>query len=162
MLYAAMRESVRTPQHVWFFDTRVAVLISCSDGADRISLLEHWARHGDSPPLHVHRNEDEVFHILEGRLRFIVGGREMRVGTGQSLLASKGIPHTYRVESADGAHWLTVTRGEDFERFVRAMGRPAERDGLPPRSAPPTAAQAETLAAACLEYGIEVVGPPLG
>ena len=148
-------------QHFWFLDTRVAVLISCEHGADRISLLEHWAPHGDSPPLHVHRNEDEVFHLLEGELRFRLAETELHARAGQSLLAPKGVPHTYRVESADGARWLTITCGEEFERFIRAFGRPAQRAGLPERSGPPTPAQAEALASACRQHGIELVGPPL-
>jgi mannose-6-phosphate isomerase-like protein (cupin superfamily) len=156
-----MQDAKTLRQDLWFLDTRVAVLISCEEGSDAISLLEHWAPHGDSPPLHIHRAQDEVFHILEGELRFVVDGQTIRAAAGQSLLAPKGVAHTYRVESAGGAHWLIVTRGGDFERFVRALGRPAEQPGLPSRSGPPMAEQAQALAAAALQYGIELVGPPL-
>ena len=27
--------------------------------------MESLAPHGDSPPLHVHQTEDEIFHVLE-------------------------------------------------------------------------------------------------
>jgi quercetin dioxygenase-like cupin family protein len=153
--------NLTSPGDFWFLDTRVSVRISFETGADKISLLEHWAPHGDSPPLHLHRNEDEVFHILQGELRFRVADQEMRATAGQSLLAPKDIPHTYRIESSEGARWLTITRGEDFERFVRAFSRPAERPGLPERSGPPTPEQANALASASRRYGIEIVGPPL-
>ena len=145
---------------LWLMNTRVAVLVSWDTGTDGISLLDHHAPCGDSPPLHMHP-EDEVFHILAGEVRFRLGDRDVRASAGQSLLAPKGVPHTYRVESADGARFLTVTRGGAFERFVRAFGRPAERPGLPEPSGPPTPEQARALAAACREYGIEIVGPPL-
>jgi hypothetical protein len=56
---------------------------------------------------------------------------------------------------------MTITCGQEFERFVRAFGRPAERDGLPDPSGPPTPAEAEALAQACRQYGIDLVGPPL-
>ncbi|HET8727577.1 MAG TPA: cupin domain-containing protein [Alphaproteobacteria bacterium] len=148
-------------RHLWLLDTRVDIRISCEDGTDRISVMEHLGPCGASPPLHRHRGEDEVFHVLEGELRFLVGGSEVRAGAGRTLIAPKGTPHTYRVESAAGARWLTVTAGEDFERFVRAFARPAERDGLPDPSGPPTAEEAEALAAACRWHGIEIVGPPL-
>jgi hypothetical protein len=109
----------------------------------------------------VHRNEDEVFHILQGDLRLAVNGQEVRAKISQTLTITKGTPHTYRVESADGARWLTVTVGEDFERFVRAFGRAAERDGLPEPSGPPTPEEAQALASACLQHDIEILGPPL-
>jgi quercetin dioxygenase-like cupin family protein len=150
------------PRELWFLDTRVTIRISCGDGADGISVLEHWAPYGDSPPLHLHLREDEVFHLLEGRIRFRLGDAELTGVAGQTLIAPKGVPHTYRVESEPSARWLTVTTGRDFERLVRAFSRAAEEDGLPePAGAPPSPAEAEALAAACREYGIELLGPPL-
>jgi mannose-6-phosphate isomerase-like protein (cupin superfamily) len=95
------------------------------------------APRGESPPLHIHHDEDEVFHILEGELRFRVGDDELRAGPGETLLAPKRVPHTHRVESECGGWLVTTTRG-DFERFVRSFSRPAERDELPEPAGPPT------------------------
>ncbi len=144
---------------LWFLNTHVIVRVSARDGSGGISILEHRASRGDSPPLHIHHNEDEIFHVLEGEVRYHVGDRERRARAGETLLAPKGIPHTYRVESSE-ARMLTITRGE-FENFVRAFGQPAKREGLPEPSGPPTPEQAEPLAQACRQYGIELVGPPL-
>ncbi|WP_445504577.1 cupin domain-containing protein [Microvirga sp. G4-2] len=144
---------------LWFLNTHVTIRLSAREGSDGISVLEHRASRGDSPPLHIHHDEDEIFHVLEGDVRYRVGDKERRAGAGETLLAPKGIPHTYRVESAE-ARMLTITRGE-FENFIRAFGRPAEREGLPDASGPPTPAQAEALARACRQFGIELVGPPL-
>jgi quercetin dioxygenase-like cupin family protein len=155
-----MSEAARARQ-LWFLNTRVAIRLSCADGTDGISVLEHHAPHGDSPPLHIHRNEDEVFHVLEGDLRVLAGGSELRAGAGQTLTVPKGTPHTYCVESPQGARWLTITVGQDFERFVRAVGRAAERDGLPDPSGPPTPDEVQALASVALQHGIELVGPPL-
>ena len=156
-----MNDSVGANRRLWFLNTRVEVRVSHEDGADKISVLEHQAPHGDSPPLHIHRNEDEVFHVLEGDLRVVVGGSEMRAGAGQTLILPKGTPHTYRVESPHGARCLTITAGKDFENFVRAFARAAERGGLPDPSGPPTPEQAQALASVALQHGIELVGPPL-
>ncbi len=71
------------------------------------------------------------------------------------------MPHTYRVESPEGARWLNVTTHGDFERFMRAVSRPAERSDLPVPQGPPTPDQAEALAVAARECAIEFVGPPL-
>lgn len=122
--------------------------------------METFAPRGDSPPLHVHRGEDEIFHVLEGEVRFEVAGEEFRVRAGETVLAPKGVPHTYLVESERG-RWLVVTARGNHERFVRSLSRPAERSELPEPSPPPTPDQREALAAAGREHGLEVVGPPL-
>jgi quercetin dioxygenase-like cupin family protein len=145
---------------LWFFDTLVSFPVRHGDGSDGMSVMESIARRGDSPPYHVHHTEDEVFHLLEGELALLVDGAETRVGAGETLLAPKGVPHTYRVVS-DQARWLVTTTAGDFERFVLAVSRPAAASELPPASAPPTAEQQATVAELAAAHGIEFVGPPL-
>jgi hypothetical protein len=56
---------------------------------------------------------------------------------------------------------VTVTAHGEFERFVRAVGREAERNELPtPMGSPPSEA-IEQLRAIARTFGIEFVGPPL-
>jgi quercetin dioxygenase-like cupin family protein len=147
------------PTHLRFLNTIVTLRVSSADGEDGLSLIEHLAPRGDSPPLHVHHTEDEIIHFLEGEFRFQLDEEELRLGAGASLLAPKGVPHTYRVESERG-RWLVVTAYGDFERLVRSVSQPVERGELP-EPTPPTPEQAEALAAAAREHGIELVGPPL-
>jgi quercetin dioxygenase-like cupin family protein len=146
---------------IWFLSTLVYIRVAQAEGNDGLSVIEHRVPYGDSPPLHIHHFEDEIFHVLEGEIRFQVGDKVQSVGPGAILLAPKGIPHTYRVESRSGGRWLTVTAHGDFEQFVRAMGREAERDELPPQDGPPSPEAIQQLTAEARRFRIEVVGPPL-
>jgi quercetin dioxygenase-like cupin family protein len=150
-----------TTEQLWFLNTLVTVHVRHDQGEDGISVLERLAPYGDSPPLHVHRTEDELFHVLEGELRLRADDADIRIGPGESILAPKGVPHTYRVESPAGARWLVITKGGNFEHFVRALSRRAEQPGLPTTQGPPTPEQADALAGAARQHGIEFVGPPL-
>ena len=145
---------------LWFQNSLVTIRVSASDGQDGISVLEHRVPYGFSPPLHLHRTEDEVLHVLEGEFRVRVKDQEHRLGAGDALLAQKGVPHTYRVVS-ERARWLVVTTHGDFERFVRELSRPAPSAELPPHVGPPTLEQQQQLAETALRHGIELVGPPL-
>ena len=146
---------------LWFLDSLVTIRVSMSDGADCISVLEHRMPYGSSAPFHLHRTEDEVFHVLEGKFRVRVQDQEHRLDAGDVLLAPKGVPHTYRVESAREGRCLTITARGDFERFVRAVSRPAARPELPESAGPPSADAIQALRATAAKYGIELVGPPL-
>jgi hypothetical protein len=117
--------------------------------------------HGDSPPLHIHRNEDEIFHIIEGKMRFQVGQDQIVVGAGETVVAPKGIPHTFRVESSEGVRCLTVTKGPDFEGLVRMAGIPVAVEELPPPAGAPTPEMIEALVRACQTNNIDIVGAPL-
>ncbi len=148
------------PEDLWFLNTSVRIRLAATEGEDGISILEHRAPHGDSPPLHVHRGEDEIFQVLDGEFRFQIGAAERHGRAGEILIVRQGTPHSYRVESENGGHWLTITAGGDFERFVRRLSRPAGNGGLPP-TAEPTPEAIRHLAEVAAEHGIDIVGPPL-
>src|SRR5690606_34703459 len=100
-LFMNMRVEIAAgSEMLWFGNTLVVVNLSSASGKDGISVVDHWMPYGEAPPLHIHHNEDEVFHLLEGTMRFRVAERELVAHAGQTVLAPKGIPHCFRVESA--------------------------------------------------------------
>ena len=145
---------------LWFNGSVVNIMVSGSQGEDGITVMEHRMPYGDSPPLHIHRNEDEVFHILEGTMRFRLEGRDLIAHAGQTVMAPKGIAHTYRVESKPGARCLVMTTGGDFERMVREVSVPAQSADLPPHMEP-TPEMMSALLETCRRNGIDIIGAPL-
>lgn len=153
-----LEDRARADEALWFLNGRLTVRRSAADGPDRVSVTEQLMAQGDSPPLHLHHREDEVFHVLEGCMRFRVGEAEVVAHPGETLLAPKGVPHSFRIESPR-ARFVTITVGGDFEAMVREVSRPAGED-LPEMSAPSEAMKA-ALTAACQRNHIRLVGPPL-
>ena len=146
---------------LWFLNTLVKIRVPHLTGPDQITIMEHVAPFGDTPPLHIHRNQDEGFIVLDGHLKVVIDGEELSAQAGNTLLIPQGVVHTYYVTSKPSARFVTVTRGPDFEGLVRLLGRPALRDELPAPSPSPTPEQVADLVAACRTFGIDIVGPPL-
>jgi quercetin dioxygenase-like cupin family protein len=122
----------------------------------RYALVEIAGRAGDMPPLHVHHREDEVFHVLEGRLALHLPGEHAELGAGDTFVAPLGIPHAYRVES-ETARWLVLCAPAGFDAFVRDASETAPAGELPP---PGRVHDPELLGAAAARHGIELLGPP--
>jgi quercetin dioxygenase-like cupin family protein len=133
---------------------RIHIDGEASNGA--FALVESRKPHGDMPPMHVHRADDETFYVLEGELTLFVGDQRLTLTAGQAALAPRGVPHSYRVESPE-ARVLLVTAPAGFEAFVRAVSEPAPADELPPPGRP---LDPEALTRAAAEHGIEILGPP--
>ena len=148
------------PERVWFLNTLVVIRVPPERGTDGLCVLEHHAPERDSPPLHVHRDQDEVFALLAGEARFHLSGRDIEARTGDCFLVPKGEPHSYLATSAEGVRFLTITRGDGFIGLVREVGRAPKTDGLPAPGRPPSPEQA-ALAQIALKHGVEFVGPPL-
>ncbi len=153
--------SVDGPERVWFLNTLVVIRVPPERGADGLCVLEHQAPKGDSPPLHVHRDQDEVFALLAGDARFHLSGRDIEARTGDCLLVPKGEPHSYLATSAEGVRFLTIRRGDGFIGLVREVGRAPKTDGLPELLGPPSHEEQEALARIARKHGVEFVGPPL-
>lgn len=147
-------------QLLMFLDTLVTVRLSAAAGTDRISIIEHRMPYGSKTPMHIHRNEDEVFHVLDGTMRFRVDGKDTVAHAGQIVLAPKKVPHAFRVESIGGARCLTMTTGGDLERLVREMAKPAASAELMPYVEPNLHIQ-QALAMACARNGIDIIGGPI-
>lgn len=142
---------------LWFLGVLATVKSSAETTGGGVAVIEHLAPRGAGSPLHVHRREDEWFYVIEGELTFWVDGETIAAPAGSFVFGPKGIPHTFVVASEE-ARFLLVTEPAGFERFMRAVGEPAERLEIPPPATEPPDVAALTAAAA--EYGIEIVGPP--
>jgi quercetin dioxygenase-like cupin family protein len=144
----------------WFFANLAHVRLS-QQVAGQMSVVEFAGPPGDMPPLHLHHTDDEAWYVLEGEMSFFVRGNEpTRIETGGIVFGPKGVPHTYRVEGEQDARWLAVCTPGDFERFVLAASRPAERPALPPHGDPPNEQEVAAITALAAEHGIELLGPP--
>jgi len=146
---------------LWFGNTLIFIKLSSQSGTDRISVVEQWMPYGEAPPLHIHQREDEVFHILDGVMRFRVADNEIVGRAGDTVIAPKGVAHAFRVESAAGAHCLTIMCGSDFETMLRQASRIAERPELPEAMAP-TPEMIGRLVEICAANKIDIIGAPLG
>jgi len=141
---------------LWFLNTHVTP----ADAPAGMAIHDHYMPYGDAPPMHVHHHEEEVFHLKSGRIRFRVGDEEFIAHAGDTLVAPRGVPHGFRVESPQGARVLVITTGRDFDSVIREFSRPATDLGLPEWH-DVTPDEGERLARICRRHGLDVVGPPL-
>jgi quercetin dioxygenase-like cupin family protein len=137
-----------------FLENVATIHLASDETPSGFSIVEMTGERGNQPPLHSHRDDDEGFYVLDGELRVWVGDRRLELKQGDYALAPPGVPHTYRVES-DRARWL-ATSTDGFDRFVAAVGVPAEGNRLPDPADP----DPQRLAAIAAEHRIDLLGPP--
>lgn len=142
---------------LWFLGILATIKSTAEATAGAVAVIEHLAPQGTGSPLHVHSREDEWFYVIEGELTFWVGGKVVVAPAGTFVFGPKGIPHTFLV-SSERARFLLVAEPAGFERFMRTVGRPAERLEIPPPATEPP--DVDALARLAAGYGLEILGPP--
>ena len=145
--------------HRFFLNHLASVKVAAGESATQMSAVEFTAPRGFGPPLHMHREEDEIMYVLDGEIRLDLGD-ESQVATGGTVVSlPHGIPHVFQVLSGE-ARFLTVTSGAKahptFDAFVRALGASTDPTALPA----PVEIDPGHVAQVCADHGIEVLGPP--
>ena len=60
---------------------------------ERLTVAQVYLKKGCKVPLHSHDNE-QISNVVDGALRFEVGGREVTVGAGELLRIPPNVPHS--------------------------------------------------------------------
>ncbi|HWB82533.1 MAG TPA: cupin domain-containing protein [Bryobacteraceae bacterium] len=81
-------------------------------------------------PLHLHRHDDEIWYVLEGELRVLVGDEEIAARVGSAVLAPRRTPHTYWNPGPGRARYLLVMTSNIFS-LIREIH--ATEDRSPPK-----------------------------
>mgnify|MGYP001819288159 CR=1 FL=1 len=145
-------------RHLDFLNHRATIKVAAGDDGT-MSVVEFLAPRGFGPPQHRHEEEDELFILFEGTMRFLTGDLEWEATSGAYALLPRAIPHTFQVLS-ESARFVNVTASNSgaprFDSMVAALGTPTDRLTLPE----PSYIDPAEVAAVCHEHGIEIVGPP--
>ncbi|HTF52696.1 MAG TPA: cupin domain-containing protein [Pseudonocardia sp.] len=119
-----------------------------SDGT--VSAFELVMESGEGPGLHVHSREHELWYVLEGEFRFLLGDALVHQPTGGLAFGPRGIPHTFQNIGAGTGRLLVITSPSGLEEFFLEYDR---------RASGPY--DAEALQAAARVGELNFVGPPL-
>ena len=135
----------------------VSILLSGADTGGQFAMWESIQKPGSEPPLHVHHTMDETFMVLEGEMRFMVGGQIHAAPAGSFVFAPRGIPHTFKIKSTF-VRAVAICTPSGFEEWFQTLGTPAKSFELPDRIEPPSQAEVRKMIALATRLDTEILG----
>jgi mannose-6-phosphate isomerase-like protein (cupin superfamily) len=93
-------------------------------GDDTDGMFDHFeirVGHLQGFPLHIHLEQHETFHVIEGELRLQVGERMIDAKAGDFVLIPKGVVHTYVNLKQERARAVGILTPGGFDKFVEEM-----------------------------------------
>ena len=94
------------PQPIITADLKHADPAARFSGTGQSFAIREWRGSGPAK-LHVHHEDDEAWHVLEGVLRFRFADREVDVRAGETVFVPAGVAHTY--EAKDARYLVVLT-----------------------------------------------------
>jgi quercetin dioxygenase-like cupin family protein len=146
-------------QHLHFLNDLATVKVNAgTTGA--ISAVEFVGPRGFGPPLHSHREEDELIVVLDGEIAFRSGDDEFVATAGASAFLPHAVPHSFQVLSPT-ARFLSVTASitadaPRFDQMVSTLGAATDQPTLPE----PGPIDPGHVALINDQHGIDILGPP--
>ena len=84
------------------------------------------------PPPHSYLNEDETFHVLEGRVAFFLDGEWNEVRLGGTAFMPRGVVHTFKNVGDQPSRILIMTMPSGIETFFERCAEEFAKPGGPP------------------------------
>lgn len=124
--------------------------LSGKDTNGDMCIFEGTALGKGGPRLHIHHQQDEWFHILEGEFLVQIGEEKFRLKAGDCILGPRGVPHTLAKVSDGVGRLLNIYQpAGQMEAYFIASGKRQTRATL------------EEAKKMFLDHGMEIVGPSL-
>jgi quercetin dioxygenase-like cupin family protein len=139
----------------WVLGQRIDFLATGETTRGHYSLFHVFIPAGPPGPLpHIHRDADEYFYVLEGRVEVLFEDAWHSLLPGQYLHVPRGTLHTFGDVTTDPARMLSGFVPSGFERFFRDFGQAARLDDVEPLPVHET--EIQRLNATASQYEMEI------
>jgi len=116
------------------FGEEVTIYLDGELTGGKLTLWTEITPPGGGPPPHYHLNEDETFHVLEGRVAFLIDGAWREVCPGGSAFMPPGVVHTFKNVGDQPSRMLLTTEPSGFEKFFARCAAEFAKPGGPDMS----------------------------
>lgn len=126
------------------------IILASEDTGGRYALIESYNPPGVGIPLHLHHNEDETFHVLEGQVEFQIGVKNIQAIAGTTIYLPRNTPHAFTIVGEAPAKMLIMLMPAGLEKYFEELSQLSLSE-LP---------NMQVVMAISARYGIELLSHP--
>ena len=101
------------------------IKLGAADTGGAMSAFELGFEPGEGPGVHVHSREHELWYVLDGEFRFLLGDTLIDLPAGGLAFGPRGTPHTFQNVGTTAGRLLVITGPAGLEDFFLAYDRRA-------------------------------------
>jgi quercetin dioxygenase-like cupin family protein len=128
------------------------VLLTGEDTGGSYALIEDFNPPGVGIPLHLHRNDDVMFYVVEGLVEFRIGSEILKATAGTTVHMPRHTPHAFTIIGDAPAKMLIMLVPAGLEKYFEELSQL-------PSDEPPDMGEVIAISD---RYGIEFLSAPEG
>ena len=114
-------------ENIQWFDTmpgeRMALRVHSRDVGGALTILEARVPSLSGPPVHLHKDREEIFEVLDGEFRFRCAGEEFDVGPGTTVVVPRRVEHGWVNLGPRNTRMLLTFVPGGIDEFFAEIGR---------------------------------------
>jgi quercetin dioxygenase-like cupin family protein len=116
------------------FGEEVTIHLDGERTGGKLAMWTEITPAGAGPPPHYHLNDDETFHVIEGRVAFLLNEAWNEVAPGGTAFMPRGVVHTFKNVGDQPSRILVMTMPSGFEKFFARCAAEFAKPGEPDMS----------------------------
>ncbi len=152
-LKTVLRHSPGDDSFIGAFGGRASFFITGDQSNGWLTGALYTAPPDNGPPIHIHRNEDELLIVIEGRFAFFADGVWTEGGPGTTVFLPRGLPHAFRNIGETEGRLYVFANPPGLETFFPECEEPFYRADGP---------DMDTVIAIAARHGIEMMEEEIG
>ena len=141
---------------IWMLDSLYEVKASAEETGGELTAMVMTIAPGMGPPPHEHPGGESVY-VLEGQVRYHIGGETYEAWPGSFFYIPAGIEENFEPAGDTPIRVFVMYTPGGIDRFFAEAGEPAMRRELPPPSESPP--DFERIVRIGAEHGMRISAP---
>lgn len=108
----------------------IVVKIGGEETSDTYSVFELTVPPGVGAGMHIDKDWDEFWHVMEGTFAFTLNGKRIELSAGGFAHGPKGIPHSFCNAGESTGKLVMLTTPSGLEKFFRNIHEVSSNGGI--------------------------------
>ena len=132
MVGSAQVVGARDGEYVRFKSLGTRYVVSSEQTGGAFAVVEHDLDPRElGAPTHTHAHEDEISHVLSGRLGVQIADEALEAGPGDTVVKPRGVPHAFWNPGDEPVRFLEMITPAGFEGYFRELAPVLNAQGPP-------------------------------
>jgi quercetin dioxygenase-like cupin family protein len=107
----------------WWLGSLTLNKVTRASTDGNLDIVDHRVPAGYAPPPHIHRDQDEIFYVIDGQFAVRCGDDHWQAGPGSLVFLPRGVAHGFTLSDDAPGRTLLINAPAGFADLISELGQ---------------------------------------